>query len=298
VDLRVIVIGAGIGGLALAHGLRRADIDVAVYERDRTPSHRLQGYRVHIDAAGSRALHACLPPELFDAFVATCGQPNRGIAFYSHRLRELIRSEATRLPAPTLSASPGPPAGLRSAKCCSQDSATWCTSAIPSAGTGSAPTVASTPTSTTAALRPVTSMLVTPIRTSVPVGPWPATTVTLLGDAIHSMPPTGGVGANTALRDAALLSHTLAAAAAAGDTPLLRAVADYEAEMRRYGFQAVHDSLRNPRRQQRTENPLALAATKATLRVLSALRANKRPARQRTPQRLSTRTPAHPMTGA
>src|SRR5215813_10570065 len=88
--LEVIVIGAGIGGLALAQGLRRAGVEVAVYERDRTAADRLQGYRVHIDAAGSRALHGCLPPELFDAFVATCGRPSRGIGFYSHRLRELI----------------------------------------------------------------------------------------------------------------------------------------------------------------------------------------------------------------
>src|SRR5262245_21697705 len=88
--LHVIVIGAGLGGLALGQGMRRAGVEVAVYERDRTATDRLQGYRVHIDSAGSRALHACLPPELFHAFVATCGQPNRGIGFYTHRLRELI----------------------------------------------------------------------------------------------------------------------------------------------------------------------------------------------------------------
>lgn len=87
---RVLVIGGGIGGLALAQGLRRGGVDVVVYERDPSPSDRLQGYRVHINTDGSRALHACLPPVIFDAFLATCGQPNTGIGISTHLLRELI----------------------------------------------------------------------------------------------------------------------------------------------------------------------------------------------------------------
>ena len=59
--LHVLIIGAGTGGLCLAHGLKRAGIGVAVYERDRTRTDGLQGYRVGIDSDGSRALHACLP---------------------------------------------------------------------------------------------------------------------------------------------------------------------------------------------------------------------------------------------
>ena len=58
------IVGGGIGGLALAQGLKKAGISVALYERDRTPTDRLQGYRVHISPKGSVALHDCLPPDV------------------------------------------------------------------------------------------------------------------------------------------------------------------------------------------------------------------------------------------
>lgn len=44
--MNVIIIGAGTGGLCLAHGLRHGGVDVAVYERDHTPRDGLLGYRV------------------------------------------------------------------------------------------------------------------------------------------------------------------------------------------------------------------------------------------------------------
>src|SRR5207249_664811 len=68
------------------------------------------------------------------------------------------------------------------------------------------------------------------IATSVPVEPWKTSNVTLIGDAVHTMTPGQGVGANTALRDAALLCRELTAAAA-GRKELLAAIGDYEAEM-------------------------------------------------------------------
>jgi salicylate hydroxylase len=88
--LHVLIIGGGIGGLCLAQGLKRAGISVAVYERDRTLTDRLQGYRVHINPAGSSALHACLPPDLFAAFDRTCGRPTRAMHFLDERMRVLL----------------------------------------------------------------------------------------------------------------------------------------------------------------------------------------------------------------
>lgn len=90
-------------------------------------------------------------------------------------------------------------------------------------------------------LAAVEETMLVPIRTSVPIGPWPASRVTVLGDAIHAMSPARGSGANTALRDAALLAGQLGAAAR-GDTPLLDAIAGYERAMTEYGFAAVRAS--------------------------------------------------------
>ena len=82
-------------------------------------------------------------------------------------------------------------------------------------------------------------------RASEPVKPWPATNVTLLGDAIHTMPPFRGVGANTALRDAALLHHALIDVATK-EVPLVQAIGEYEAAMLDYGFEAVKNSIEQP----------------------------------------------------
>ena len=410
--MKVLVIGAGIGGLALAQGLRRRGVDVTVFERDRTPTARLQGYRIHINELGSRALHYCLPPELFEAFVATSGQPNRGIGFFSHQLRELVwfgdDGDAPRETNPEerfhsasrISLRQVLLAGLSNvvhfdnaftryeydgrrvvrAHLADGSSAegdvlvgadgvnsrvrrqylphaqridtgvtgiqgkVWLTDEtralvprriydgpgiIPGPGGygmflalhefqriparvsqligpeihaqrdyimwGLLARRTKLPANLeqldergllslalerigkwhanlqrlVAASEPAT-ILLTPIRSSVAVEPWPPTAITLLGDAIHSMPPTGGMGANTALRDAELLTRQLTAAAR-GEVTLLQAIADYEKEMRRYGFQAVRHSMSNLRRQQLTENPLLLAGMKIGLRTLRGI---------------------------
>ena len=82
------------------------------------------------------------------------------------------------------------------------------------------------------------------MRYAKPIERWPTTNITLLGDAIHAMPPTGS-GANTALRDASPLTRSLISVANLG-TPLYQALSDYESEMVRYGFNALQASLQGP----------------------------------------------------
>ena len=89
----------------------------------------------------------------------------------------------------------------------------------------------------------LSSVLYSSIRTSVPVKIWDYRPITVLGDAIHQMTPGRGAGANTALRDAELLSGLLGEVAR-GSQSLRDAVTDYERQMLKYGFDAVAESLK------------------------------------------------------
>ncbi len=92
--LRVAVAGAGLGGLCLAQGLHGAGAEVTVYERDAALDSRQQGYRLHVNARAGLALQQCLPPELFELFLATCGAPGRRFTVLSERLRVLHETAA------------------------------------------------------------------------------------------------------------------------------------------------------------------------------------------------------------
>ena len=87
----VLIIGAGTGGLCLAHGLVASGLTVRVFERDRTPIDRLQGYRLHISATGNRALEACLPAENFERFVRASAIANTAVTFLDHRVNRLLQ---------------------------------------------------------------------------------------------------------------------------------------------------------------------------------------------------------------
>jgi 2-polyprenyl-6-methoxyphenol hydroxylase-like FAD-dependent oxidoreductase len=408
VSVRVLVIGGGIGGLCLAHGLRATGADVRVYERGHTRDDWLQGYRIHISPAGSAALHACLPAAQWSAFEAGVADPGSGdvFAFRDEQLRtlvsipaellagdpadpvarhrsvsrirlrgvllgglddvmeygrEFVRYElapdrrvtahfadgssatgdvlvgadgansrvrqqylphARRVDTGVLAVAgkhplPGPqplpdallvaPNNIVPPRSSWMFTAPWRAGApVPgqpvddeqdyllwsyAAATHRFPSdvldrdgaalmrlvlectaswspdirtmVANSDPSTVAAL---------PLRTMLPVEPWPASPVTLIGDAIHNMTPMAGVGANTALRDAALLAQRLGAA---GPDGLVAAIAGYEREMLDYGFAAVRTSLRNAR-QAASDRRLPRALFTTVLRTAEAVPAMKR----------------------
>jgi 2-polyprenyl-6-methoxyphenol hydroxylase-like FAD-dependent oxidoreductase len=426
-DLRVVIIGAGTGGLCLAHGLRRAGVSVAVYERDtsRSRDEGLQGYRVGIDPDGSRALHACLPPELFDVLVATCARSPRYSNMLTEQLQEVLSTDGW-------GGDPGDP--VNSEKSVSRmtlrqvlltgledvvqfgktftgyetgtdqtvtaffaDGTTATgTVLIGADGThspvrrqylphaqledtgmiaigGKAPLTAQTAGLLTPKMRDGLSLILAPhgygsviytmefpwdsdgapktgigasdadliaawpglafdntrdyitvsfggaakrlpteimeltgvelhtmlgeltrrwhpnlrqlfaladagsffpirIRTSTPIAQWDTTNVTLIGDAIHTMTPGRGVGANTALRDARLLCAKLTAARD-GTVPLLAAIRDYETQMIEYGFDAVKKSRAQMTASSPAHTPVIgralLATMRATMRTIN-----------------------------
>jgi 2-polyprenyl-6-methoxyphenol hydroxylase-like FAD-dependent oxidoreductase len=81
-----------------------------------------------------------------------------------------------------------------------------------------------------------TDAVLVPIQAASPVPEWETTRVTLMGDAIHAMPPLGTHDVNAALHDARILTEQLVAG---GDRNVFPALRAYEAMMRRDGFGAV-----------------------------------------------------------
>ncbi|HEY2793150.1 MAG TPA: FAD-dependent monooxygenase, partial [Micromonosporaceae bacterium] len=88
----VVIIGAGLGGLCLAQGLRGAGIDVTVYERDAQAVARQQGYRIHVDADGRAGLAHNLPAELYQLFLATAGRADVHTPLFDSQLNLLAES--------------------------------------------------------------------------------------------------------------------------------------------------------------------------------------------------------------
>jgi 2-polyprenyl-6-methoxyphenol hydroxylase-like FAD-dependent oxidoreductase len=409
----VVIVGGGIGGLTLAQGLKKAGISVAVYERDRTPTDREQGYRVRISSSGSLALNACLPPHLFEAFARTCGKPGRAVNFLTEnmdvlltvgttfadadpiatnrnisrvtlrhvllsgledvvhfgktftryenvpsgpvvvhfedgttatgdvlvaadgggsRVRQQLLPRAKRIdtgvvgiagkifldgtareeiapvlrdgiafvsakggvglfaalqdfehPAPE-EFGPSTPGGSHLDN--TRSYLMWALSQRrEQLGFGGKVEALDSERLKAIALRtmagwnkrfrdlvhladPDTVSMIT-IRTSVPVAPWKTGRVTLLGDAIHSMTPYRGIGANIALKDAMRLRDALVAAHN-GERDLLEAISDYEEDMIRYGFTAVEKS-RLAMEQTLTKSEVQRKISRAALRIIDKL---------------------------
>lgn len=82
------------------------------------------------------------------------------------------------------------------------------------------------------------------IRTMPTLAPWEPSNITLLGDAIHNMTPMSGMGANTALQDAEVLTRCIIDVKARR-FELVQGVGLYEGEMRSYGNEALELSRQN-----------------------------------------------------
>jgi 2-polyprenyl-6-methoxyphenol hydroxylase-like FAD-dependent oxidoreductase len=370
--VRVVVVGAGPGGLCLAQRLRATGVDVVVLERDGSAATRAQGYRVSLKETGAEALRACLPAELFDLAVATSlrlptrmifmddrleprfGKPippvppgPAGFGVNRATLREIlltgvdvrfgarfthygpgVRVHVDGLPplaADLLVGADGTGSAVRHQLLpdAGVDDLGWavygrtpltddllerlpaellytfnrvmaadgtalsvvtCRTQVPVPEAvrrhapharltdvppylswtltwpGAAPT--GTPEQLHARAVDALAGWLPPVREVVelaepgatfrcditsarPVGGWDEPGVTLLGDAVHTMSPGRGDGANVALRDARLLGDLLAGAVARG-TPVTDAAARYQQQMLEYGFAAVEASRTHP----------------------------------------------------
>jgi 2-polyprenyl-6-methoxyphenol hydroxylase-like FAD-dependent oxidoreductase len=85
----IAIIGSGPGGLALAQGLRKHGLSVAVFERDLVRADYVQGFRLRMHQHGLDALRANLTDPLFEAFLATMGKAPASSVTLDERLRPL-----------------------------------------------------------------------------------------------------------------------------------------------------------------------------------------------------------------
>ena len=86
----VTIIGAGVGGLCLAQGLRLSGTPVKIFERDASRTSPVAGYRLSISPTGARALKSCLPPHVFEMLTMQTAEPSRAVTFLDHRLNRLL----------------------------------------------------------------------------------------------------------------------------------------------------------------------------------------------------------------
>lgn len=70
----ILIIGAGVGGLVFAQGLRKRDIPFAVFEKDDRLDSRLQGYRLKISGDVASKLRTTVTAEAWAVFESTCAQ--------------------------------------------------------------------------------------------------------------------------------------------------------------------------------------------------------------------------------
>ncbi|KAL5348234.1 hypothetical protein ACLOAV_006715 [Pseudogymnoascus australis] len=91
---RVLIIGGGIGGLALAQGLKKSGVAFHVFEQDPTPDFRPQGYRLKLNSDGSKALNDVLNDTLWTQFQDTCAVCEEGETNFDAIAATIIASRA------------------------------------------------------------------------------------------------------------------------------------------------------------------------------------------------------------
>lgn len=87
--MKVIVIGGGLGGLCLANGLHEEGIEVRVFERHVSADADRQGYFIHFEGNGLRALQRCLSEAGWKDFLATSTPTGAQWAFRDPQLQLL-----------------------------------------------------------------------------------------------------------------------------------------------------------------------------------------------------------------
>jgi 2-polyprenyl-6-methoxyphenol hydroxylase-like FAD-dependent oxidoreductase len=88
---QVIIIGAGLGGLSLAQGLKKANIPFRIFERDASKDVRLQGYRLRINPDGAAALKTTLPEPTWKLFQDTCATTELGFTMLDATTGKIIQ---------------------------------------------------------------------------------------------------------------------------------------------------------------------------------------------------------------
>ena len=83
------IIGAGLGGLCLAQGLKKSGIPFTIFERDSAVNARSQGYRIRINDPGRKALQQCLPDHLYQLFLETCAASYSGMNLLTPNLESV-----------------------------------------------------------------------------------------------------------------------------------------------------------------------------------------------------------------
>ncbi len=119
---------------------------------------------------------------------------------------------------------PLPATGLIIRNCLTQTTASWATKL-----------------QTLFQLTPAEALALLPVRTARTMPVWDTHRITALGDASHAMSPASGLGANSALHDAAALARAIRQIHA-GAITIKDAIRNYEKQVRQHSFAAVSAS--------------------------------------------------------